>query len=290
MREVTRRIREEETLLTIEDEVALLGDVFKLAGNDELERSEDLYLAKPKAPHAVLLAASRGSELADLTKDKPKCMLDIRGTSILQRQVEALRNHDIRDITVVTGYKDAAVNVADVVKVRNGDFATTGEAVSLAVARNALSGECIVAYGDIVYRPFILSMLMAKEADIAVIVDAARAGRNEAGTGTDVASCSVPFTPDFLDDMPVTLNAIGAGVTRVDGRWVGLMKLSAACATRFGAELDAMAADGTLAKATIPDVLNRLIAAGEKPAVIYIAGNWLDVNDVFDLAQARNVS
>ena len=288
MREVTRRLYEEETLITIEDEVAILGDVFKLAGNEELERSEDRYLAKRKAPHAVLLAATRGSALADLTKDKPKCMLDIRGTSILQRQVDALRNHGIRDFTVVTGYKDAAVIVADVAKVRNADFASTGEAASLAAARKALAGDCIVAYGDIVYRPFILSMLMEKEADIAVIVDAA--GRGATSDSTDAASCSLPFTADFLDDAPVTLNAIGAGVTQADGRWVGLMKLSAAGAARFGAEMDAMAADGTLAKATIPDVLNRLIAAGEKPAVVYITGNWLDVNDAFDLAQARNVT
>jgi phosphoenolpyruvate phosphomutase len=214
-------------------------------------------------------------------------MLDVRGTSILQRQVDALRAGGIRDFVVVTGYKDASVIINDVAKVRNANYAETGEAASLALARKSLSSACVVAYGDIVYRPFILSMLMEKEADIVVIVDAAESGR---GAGTDRAVCSVPFTPDFLDDTPVTLTAIGVDVTKGDGRWVGLMKLSAVGAARFGAELDAMAADGTLAKASIPDVLNRLILAGEKPAVVYITGNWLDVNDVFDLAQARNVT
>jgi phosphoenolpyruvate phosphomutase len=287
MREISRRLHEEESLITIEDEVTGLSDVFKLAGNEELERSEDRYLAKRKAPNAVLLAATRGTALAHLTKDKPKCMLDVRGTSILQRQVDAMRAHGIRDIAVVTGYKDASVIVSDVTKVQNPNFAETGEAASLALARNSLASDCVVAYGDIVFRPFILSMLMEKEADIAVIVDAVGNGR---GAGTDLAACSMPFTLDFLDDTPVTLTAVGDKVIKGDGRWVGLMKLSAAGAARFGAELDAMAADGTLAKASIPDVLNRLIAAGEKPAVVYITGNWLDVNDAFDLAQARNVA
>ncbi len=292
MRDISRRLYAEQTLITLEDEVAILGDVFKLAGNEELERSEDRYLAKPKAPHAVLLAATRGSALADLTKDKPKCMLDVRGTSILQRQVEALRTHGIRDFTVVTGYKDAAVIVADVAKVRNAKHAETGEAASLALAGTALSSDCIVAYGDIVYRPFILSMLMEKDADIAVIVDAAgaRDDNKAAESSTDLAACNVPFTADFLDDTPVTLTAIGANVKKGNGRWVGLMKLSAAGAARVRAMLDSMAADGTLAKASIPDVLNRMIAAGEKLAVVYITGNWLDVNDAFDLAQARNVA
>ncbi len=289
MREISRRLYEEQTLITLEDEVAVLGDVFKLAGNEELERSEDRYLAKPKSPHAVLLAATRGTALADLTKDKPKCMLDVRGTSILQRQVDALRTHGVRDFTVVTGYKDAAVIVADVAKVRNANYAETGEAASLALAGTALASDCIVAYGDIVYRPFILSMLMEKDADIAVIVDAAGSGSAAAGS-MDLAACSVPFAADYLDDTPVTLTGIGTGVSKGDGRWVGLMKLSAAGAARVRATLDAMAADGTLAKASIPDVLNRLIAAGEKPAVVYITGNWLDVNDAFDLAQARNVA
>ena len=287
MRDISRRLYHEEALITLEDEVAVLDDVFKLAGNKELERSEDRYMAKGKAPNAVLLAATRGTALAELTKDKPKCMLDVRGTSILQRQVDAFRTRGIHDVVVVTGYKDASVIVEDVAKVRNTKYAETGEAASLALARKSLSSACIVAYGDIVYRPFILSMLMEKEADIAVIVDAAESGRR---AGTDLAACSVPFTADFLDDTPVTLTGIGVDATKGDGRWVGLMKLSAAGAARFAAELDAMAADGSLVKASIPDVLNRLIAAGEKPAVIYITGNWLDVNDIFDLAQARNVT
>jgi hypothetical protein len=30
------------------------------------------------------------------------------------------------------------------------------------------------------------------------------------------------------------------------------------------------------------------VAKGETLAVLYISGHWLDVNDVFDLAKARN--
>ena len=292
MREVSRRLHAEETLITVEDEVARLGDVFALAGNEELEQAEVRYLTKQKPPGGVLLAATRGSALGELTRDKPKCMLDVRGTSILQRHVNTLTNHDIRDITVVTGYRDDTINLANVETVRNEAYAETGEAASLALARERLKSACVVGYGDIVYRPFVLSMLMDSEADISVVVDADWRARRENGTEkrADLVSCSVPFTTDFLDDTPVSLTDIGPDVETADGEWIGLMKLTDAGAARLSAELDSMAKDGMLDRAGLPDVLRRLIQAGEKPAAVYISGNWLDVNDAFDLAQARNVT
>ena len=72
------------------------------------------------------------------------------------------------------------------------------------------------------------------------------------------------------------------------GEWVGLVKLSGRGAALVRAEIAAMEADGSLAKAGLPELINRLIARGESPAVVYVTGDWLDVNDAFDLARARN--
>ncbi len=73
-----------------------------------------------------------------------------------------------------------------------------------------------------------------------------------------------------------------------DGEWIGLAKLSAKGAERVRAEIGAMAVDGSLAKAGLPDLFSRLSAAGEPVLVHYITGHWLDVNDAVDLASARN--
>ena len=40
----------------------------------------------------------------------------------------------------------------------------------------------------------------------------------------------------------------------------------------------------------MPDLFNNLIKNKIKINVLYIAGQWLDVNDAFDLAEARQVS
>jgi len=50
-----------------------------------------------------------------------------------------------------------------------------------------------------------------------------------------------------------------------------------------------MRKDGSLAEADILSLFSRLIAAGHKVTVSYVAGHWLDVDDAFDLAQARNL-
>ena len=40
----------------------------------------------------------------------------------------------------------------------------------------------------------------------------------------------------------------------------------------------------------MPDLFNNLIKNKIKINVLYIAGQWLNVNDAFDLAEARKVS
>jgi len=293
MRETSRRIMEEESLTGVEDEVARLGDIFALAGNEELEAAENRYLGTAgESTQAVILAATRGGALGDLTAETPKCMLDVRGESLLRRQVRSLNALGVRDIAVVAGYRRDRIDLEDIEILPNEAYETTGEAASLACARDKLDGPVVISYGDILFRPFVLDMLMKSEADIAVVADADWRDRV---TGTerdsvDLVRCTVPYTTDFLDDAPAGMTAIGSDLDNADGEWIGLMKLTARGARLVGAALDVMASEGKLDEANLPDLLTRVIEMGEEPAVLYITGNWLDVNDAFDLAQARNVT
>jgi phosphoenolpyruvate phosphomutase len=292
IRDTSRRIFEEECLNNVEGVVASLGDVFGLAGNKELAEAEDRYLANRSAVEAVVLAASRGNALQELTVDKPKCMLDVRGQPLLRRLTRSLNDAGVQNITVVTGYKADAVKLPQIGTVENADYENTGEVASLACAKDALKGECVVSYGDILFRGYMLNMLLDNPADIAVVVDADwRAERLASPKHTaDLVECSLPFSVESIDDSPVTLRKVDSEMPAEDahGEWVGLMKLSERGAKLVRDEIAAMEKDGTLAKASLPDLFNRLIAKGEKPAVVYVTGDWLDVNDAFDLARARN--
>jgi phosphoenolpyruvate phosphomutase len=292
MRDTSRRIFEEECLNNVEGRVANLGDVFGLAGNKELAEAEDRYLASRSAVEAIVLAASRGSALQELTGDKPKCMLDVRGQPLLRRLTRSLNDAGVQNITVVTGYKGDAIDLPQIETVANGDYENTGEVASLACATDALKGESVISYGDILFRGYMLNMLLDSPADIAVVVDADwRAERKDSPKHTaDLVRCSLPYSVESIDESPVRLEAVDSGMAPEDahGEWVGLMKLSERGAALVRDEIAAMEKDGTLAKAGLPDLFNRLIAKGEKPAVVYVTGDWLDVNDAFDLARARN--
>ncbi len=54
---------------------------------------------------ALILAAGLGSRLAPKTNDRPKCLVPVNGKPILLKQIENLKQNDIFDITIVSGYK-----------------------------------------------------------------------------------------------------------------------------------------------------------------------------------------
>ena len=294
MREVSRRIRDEESLVGVEGAIASVRDVFALAGNWELEEAERRYLGPaPAVPRAIVIAASRGAALGPLTAERPKCMIDVRGQPLLRRLCGTLRECGVGDITVVRGYRKEAIDVPSIATVDNDAYETTGEAASLACAIDRLQGPCVVSYGDILFRRHLLDALLAAEGDVVVAVDALQRGRADLDPErvTDLVGCSRRHTGDYLEDeAPVWLRRIGNDLApaEADGEWIGLAKLSARGAALVAAELEAMRADGSLARASLLEMLSRLIAAGHPIGVVYVLGGWLDVDDAFDLARARN--
>ena len=132
MRDTSRRIMEEQSLESVEGEVASVKEIFHIVGQGELAAAEARYL-KPKVGEykAILLAASRGSALGPLTERMPKCMLDIRGQPLLKRLVSTFNDGGVRDISVVRGYRKDMIDLANVRAIDNNAFATTGEAASL---------------------------------------------------------------------------------------------------------------------------------------------------------------
>ena len=294
MRQVSRTIRESESLTAVEDEIVPVREVFALTGQEELAAAEARYLAAGGGPRAILLAASRGEELGPLTERRPKCMLDVRGEPLLQRLVRTLGRSGLRDVTVVRGYRKETINLAGIETVDNDRYAETGEAASLACASNRLYGPCLVSYGDILFRRLVLDGLLDAGGDIVTVVDARR--RTDATRAPDRAvdwvRCSQPFTGGYLDDERVTLEAIWsdtAGADVAHGEFIGLTRLSADGAALVRGALDAMGQDGTLDAADLPDVFARLIAEGAAIDVLYVTGHWLDVDDAFDLASMRNL-
>ncbi|SDD20238.1 phosphoenolpyruvate mutase [Belnapia rosea] len=289
MRETAARIAEDESLMRVEGQVASVQEVFRLVGNAELEQAERQYLPARPSATAVVLAAS-GGDLGTLTVDRPKCMLDVRGRPLLGNLVHTLRESGVRDVTVVRGYRKEAVRLDGVRMVDNDRHAETGELWSLACAREAIRGETVITYGDVLFRRHILDGLLRSEADVALAVDSLGATRRPSGTARDLVVADRPFSGDYLDDTPAHLRRIATDIAPADscGEWMGLFRVSARGAGWLREEMTAMEAEGLLEAADLPLLLTRM-AARHPVQVLYFAGHWLDIDTLGDLAEARNL-
>jgi phosphoenolpyruvate phosphomutase len=289
IRQTCRRIREDESLMEVEGRIVSVSDVFRLVGNHELEEAEKRYLPERNVAKGIVLAASRGAALGALTEDRPKCMIDIRGQPLLKRLVGTLGESGVRDVTIVRGYKKEAIDLPGVATVDNDAYAETGELASLACALDRFSGHCLVVYGDVLFRRYILDGLLEVNADIVVTVDALHQERGAKARSRDLVAATRPFSAHYLDEGTALATEIGPAVLpdRAAGEWIGLARFSPRGAEWARAEIEAIKSEGHLDQADLPEFLTRL--AARRPVVVhYITGHWLDVDDLADLAEARN--
>lgn len=174
VREALAELRRQQFAAAVDPRIVPLEDIYKLVGVSELKSYEEQFLpAGQTRTTAVIVAAGMGfeQELMPLIKDRPKAMWEVRGKTILQRQVELLRAHGINDIAVVRGYKKEAINLPQLRYFDNEHYQETHVLASLFCAEQALEGRVLVLYGDILFDGAILDRLLRTEADIALVVD-----------------------------------------------------------------------------------------------------------------------
>lgn len=123
---------------------------------------------------AIILAAGRGSRMKQMTDDRPKCLVELKGKPLLQWQIGALIEGGISydDIAVVTGYKHEMLSSFTKHQFHNERWETTNMVSSLACASEWLENHtCIVSYSDIFYSSSAIKNLIACDGDIAITYD-----------------------------------------------------------------------------------------------------------------------
>ena len=288
MENTSREIFEQQSLVDVEDLITDVDSIFKLQGADELLRAQERYLDNAGECNALVLAASRGNNLYELTEDRPKAMLNIRGKPLLQRLVDEFRKHAVNDITVIAGYKSESLNVSGVDIRLNDRYETTGELCSLACARDKFSDDMVIIYGDLLFRSYILQDLLDKDGEIVIVVDSLSDDAEMGGT-LDYAWCDRP------DDRSMFMQEVGlehikegkpVGPDKPSGRWTGMMRVRAQGRQWLEQALDTLGGQDGFDRFSMPDLLNHLVRQGRRVTVHYINGHWLDVNSVNDIDRA----
>jgi choline kinase len=105
---------------------------------------------------AIILSAGQGSRLGHLVDDKPKCLIDFNGRTLLDWQLDTLEANGVREAVVVTGFHDELVQEAiarrrggpEIRTIFNPFYKVADNTGSLYMAREELSGDCLVWNGD----------------------------------------------------------------------------------------------------------------------------------------------
>ncbi len=284
-----RKLHETRDLMSIENEIAPVSEIFRLQDVQELKSSEERYLPSSTQPQAsaVVLAASKG-DFGNLVKDRPKAMLRLRGKPIMTWHTDAFRRQGIRRIAAVRGYCKEAMDLSDIQYFDNDDWASTGELASLYTAREFLEGDMVIAYGDIVFDEFILRNLLSQTEGIGIAVDGAWKLRGRADAKRDLVVTEGACDPVGLG--ACKLVEIGATVApdKAMGEWIGMLYLQAAKTATLVKLLDHLDAEEpeVLRTGDLPMLLGRLIAAGETVSAVHTFGHWYDLDDQQDLLLA----
>jgi L-glutamine-phosphate cytidylyltransferase len=131
---------------------------------------------------AVILAAGQGTRIRSVHGERPKCLIEVDNTTILDHQLKALSKAGINEVAIVLGYEKEQIidhvmsrklsSTQRVDFIENPAFAITNNVYSLWLALQWVGGDSfIVLNADVIFDADILGIAVLAKAPISMIVD-----------------------------------------------------------------------------------------------------------------------
>jgi choline kinase len=225
---------------------------------------------------AIILAAGVGSRLRPLTNDRPKCLLEVGGRTLLDRQVQTLARLGVTDFVAVVGYYGDLIRRHLGYRARyidNERYERTNSLYSLWLARDELVSAALILNSDVLAAPTLFARLLNSAAPDAILVE-----RGER------------FEPE---DMKVTLNGahvldFGKALSpeRAHAHNVGVAKFSKEGAARLVGCLDRLVATGH-ENEWAPTAYREFASHWPLTAVATDGLPWIEIDYAADLVRAR---
>lgn len=237
---------------------------------------------------AIILAAGRGKRLSPCTDDRPKCMVEFAGKSLLVRQLEVLSAMDVSDVTIVTGYRADQIENLGVRTIHNPTWSDTNMVATLMCAAAVIDGcdDVLIAYSDIVYERRVLWAIASSDAPLSTVVDSGWRKLWEA-RGGDLLAKAETMKLD-KDGYIIELGKKPRALEDIEGQYIGLTKVSAGFCTEFVERyrhLDPSERyDGAeLPKMYMTSFLQHLVNCGVRLQAALVDHGWIEIDTVDDL-------
>lgn len=114
---------------------------------------------------ALMLAAGMGRRIEPISNLKPKCLIEVGGTTLLERAITALEEAGFKELIIVTGHLAQEIEEAlsrldtslTISTVHNSDYATTNNIYSLWLGAKELDCSFLLLESDLIFEPSALS-------------------------------------------------------------------------------------------------------------------------------------
>jgi len=165
---------------------------------------------------ALIVAAGISSRLYPLTRELPKCLLEVGGKSIIRRSMDILRERGVKDICVVVGFKKEKIikHLGDEVSYKfNPFYRMTNDMVSLWFGEDFVGEEeFLYLHSDLVYEPEILDKCLEADGDILLVIDK--------------KACDEEDMKVRVEDGIVVESSKDIPLEEAYGEWIGIAKFS----------------------------------------------------------------
>ena len=233
---------------------------------------------------AVVLSAGRGTRFGTLTKSKPKCLLKLHNSTLLDIQLEVLTNSEMIDeIIIVVGFESdqivshvARKNVdKKITFIVNKSYFETNNIFSLSMVEALVKGQqFLLINGDVVFDAALLSKLNMKEISMILV--------NEKTYTLDNMKCKFDID-NILTDISKKIPANESMGISLD-----IFKLSSEDSSRLFEEVRILVASGQR-NLWIEDAISHCIKSKSIRLlkVTNESDSWGEIDNLDDLNQAR---
>ena len=189
-----------------------------------------------RATLAIVLSAGVGERLLPVTRERPKCLIEIAGgKSLLELQLETFARSGVERVVLVTGYLTEQIEaaVSDVQEPRvtiqyNPFFADSNNLVSAWMARSNMDEDFVLMNGDDLVKSTVIQALLRDPSDGVCMVVARK-------PVYDAEDMKVVLDGDRILRVGKTLDS-----SEANGESIGLIRFSGEGRALFSNVLDRM--------------------------------------------------